>query len=102
MSGENIQRVEYAEITNTEGNGNMVLDRNFGLVKEVPIQLDVKLGSLDSSIGKLFSLQEGEVMELSTSVDQEIDLVLDGNVVAKGLLVAVGDNFGIEITNIKN
>ncbi|NQY34866.1 MAG: FliM/FliN family flagellar motor switch protein [Alteromonadaceae bacterium] len=102
MSGENIQRVEFAEITNTEGNGNTVLNRNFGLVKEVPIQLDVKLGSLDSSIGQLFSLQEGEVIELSTGVDQEIELILDGNVVAKGLLVAVGDNFGIEITNIKN
>ena len=37
-------------------------------------------------------------MELDELVDEPLEVMIDGHVVARGVLVAVGDHFGVRIS----
>jgi flagellar motor switch protein FliN/FliY len=70
------------------------------LVDQVKIQLTVTLGEAEITMGRLFSLASGEVLTLDRAADAPIDVRLNGKLIARGLLVAVDDRFGVRITEI--
>jgi flagellar motor switch protein FliN len=45
-------------------------------------------------------LSASDVIELDSEIDAPVDVRLDGKVIARGTLVAIGDNFGVRITEI--
>ncbi|WNO11331.1 FliM/FliN family flagellar motor C-terminal domain-containing protein [Teredinibacter sp. KSP-S5-2] len=98
---DKIEKIEfpYPEEKYTPSNKKLISD-NIELVGHVNVNLSVNLGSADLSISELFSLTEGETIKLNESLDSPILLELNGKTIAKGNLVAVGDNFGIEIVQI--
>jgi flagellar motor switch protein FliN/FliY len=51
-------------------------------------------------MGKLLDLRDGNVLTLDRQVDQPLEMLLDGKLVARGELVVVGDNLGLKITEI--
>ena len=66
----------------------------------VKAQLDVCVGRMELTIGELMSAKEHSVYPLDRRVDEPVDLILEGQVVARGELVAMGDNFAIRITEL--
>jgi flagellar motor switch protein FliN/FliY len=64
----------------------------------VKVTVDVRVGRLESTVGELLALREGTVLTLDRAVDRPLDVLLDGHVVARGTLVAVGDHFGLRLT----
>lgn len=69
-------------------------------IHRVQTRLRVCVGNLDISVGELLGAKVGQVFQLDRNVDQPVDLVLEGSVVARGELVAVDDRFGIRITEL--
>lgn len=63
-------------------------------------RLTVVLGSVDISVGELLGAKEQQVLKLDRGLEQPVDVMLDGQVVARGVLVAVGDDFGVRITEL--
>ncbi len=70
------------------------------LVEQVKIQLAVSLGDAEITMGRLFALTAGEVVTLDRAADAPIDVRLNGKLIARGMLVAVDDRFGVRITEI--
>ena len=66
----------------------------------VRTRLTVVLGSVDISVGELLAAREQQVLRLDRTLEQPVDVLLDGQVVARGVLVAVGDDFGVRITEL--
>lgn len=66
----------------------------------VKTRLQVCVGEVLVSVGELTAAREGHVLALDRKVDDVVDLLLDGQVVARGQLVAVDDVFGIRITEL--
>ena len=66
----------------------------------VKVQLQVRVGGACMTVGELLAARENEVLPLDRSVDQPVDLMLEGKVVARGQLVAVGDAFAVRITEL--
>lgn len=64
------------------------------------VRLTAQLGSTEISVAELTELQKGAIVSLDRLLDQPIDLLAEGHVVAQGTLVAVGDHFGLRITAI--
>lgn len=60
----------------------------------------VVAGNATASIGELLALKDGAVLPLDRAVEAPFDVVLDGAVLARGHLVAVGDRFGLRITEV--
>jgi flagellar motor switch protein FliN/FliY len=40
------------------------------------------------------------VIELARAVDDPVDVLLNGKLIARGQLVAAGDQFGVQVTEI--
>lgn len=102
MSTSSVNRIELSEIGNDQANekGEALVERDLSLIRDVNVSLNARVGTASLSVDKLFSLKEGEVVELAEAVDQPIVLELDGKPVARGHLVAVEDRFGIRITDV--
>jgi flagellar motor switch protein FliN/FliY len=72
------------------------------LVKDVKVQLSVVLGDAQISVADFMALKEKSVLPLDQQLNEPVDILLDGKVVARGNLVAVDDQFGIQITELNN
>ena len=70
------------------------LGERLDLVEHVKVRMTVVLGAAELPLGKLFSLTAGEVV----SLDREVRL--HDKLVARGHIVAVGDRFGVRISEI--
>ena len=66
----------------------------------VKTTVNVVAGRAEASVGELLALKEGAVLSLDRAVDAPFDVVLDGTVLARGQLVAVGEHFGVRITEV--
>tara|TARA_A100001015_G_C15042734_1_gene740922 strand:- start:2499 stop:2984 length:486 start_codon:yes stop_codon:yes gene_type:complete len=71
-----------------------------GLFSNIPVQVSVELGRSTVSLKEIFELTEGSIIELDRLVGEPLDLVVNGQVVAKGEVVAIDNNFGLRITSI--
>ncbi|HZZ64190.1 MAG TPA: flagellar motor switch protein FliN [Candidatus Baltobacteraceae bacterium] len=75
-------------------------ERNVDLMMNLPVELTAELGSCTLRLSDLLELGNGSVIELNTGVSAPIDLLANGKPIARGEIVAVGDQFGIHITHV--
>ena len=99
----NITAVEAyePEVLNPETTSKEKCLSNMALLNEVEITLEVKLGEITMDIGKLMSLQIGDVIALDEKLNEQVTLMLNKKAVARGALVVSGAHFGVQITHIE-
>ncbi len=73
-----------------------------GLFANLPVKVSVELGRSTISLKEIFELTEGSIIELDRLVGEPLDLVVNGQVVANGEVVAIDNNFGLRIKSIVN
>jgi flagellar motor switch protein FliN len=83
-----------------DANGKTVFGENMELIRELKIRLDVVVGECEMSVGELFDLRDQSVVKLDREVRAPVDVLLEGRRIARGTLVAVGNNFGVRITEL--
>ncbi|RMH08747.1 MAG: flagellar motor switch protein FliN [Aquificota bacterium] len=66
----------------------------------IPLNVEVVVGSTTIKIGELLNLAPGSVLELEQSVEAPVDIKVNGKLIAKGAIVIVGDRFGVRIVDI--
>lgn len=77
-----------------------LISRDMELIKHVKVGLVVELGTAEMTVDQLFALKAGDVVKLLEQVNEPASLCIDGKRVARGNLVAVEDNFGLQLTEI--
>lgn len=92
--------IELSEFQHQPSGGASVLGGNLHLLDSVPVRLTVAVGNVETTVAELLALKEASVLKIDRAADTPVDLLLNGNVVARGQLVAVDDNFGIRITEV--
>ena len=70
------------------------------LFGEVRVEIEAKLGRTELSVDALTALKAGSVVTLQTGLADVVDLYLNGACIARGEIVAVGDQFGVRITEV--
>ena len=103
MSAENartVHEIRLAELEGAEAQGRKVVDPNFELIRDVRVKLTVAVGRCELTVKELFELKENAVLELDSGTREPVEVLLDGKVVARGMLVAVGDSFGVQIAEV--
>jgi flagellar motor switch protein FliN len=66
----------------------------------IPVGVSVELGRSRVSLKEVFELSEGSIIELERMVGEPLDLVVNGQIVANGEVVAIDNNYGLRVTNI--
>lgn len=70
------------------------------LLKGVEVRLDTRIGRCQLSIAELDALKEGEVLALDKAPGDPVEILLGGQVVARGALVVAGDHLGVRIEQV--
>ncbi len=94
-----ISDIEYQDLSESIKTTDS-LGTRYELIKDVKVNLSVSVGDCEISVSELFDLKDGSVISLNRDVFAPVDVMHNGKVIARGDLVAVGDNFGVRITEI--
>jgi flagellar motor switch protein FliN/FliY len=73
---------------------------NLDLVMGVELNATLRFGQRQLSLREVLDLTSGSVVELDRQVDDPVELILDGRVVARGEAVIIDGNYGIRITEV--
>jgi flagellar motor switch protein FliN/FliY len=73
---------------------------NFDLLMRVPLHVTAQLGGCTMAIEDILKLGAGAIVDLNRAAGGPIDLLVNDRVVARGEIVAVGENFGVRITEL--
>jgi flagellar motor switch protein FliN/FliY len=73
---------------------------NRALIDDVEVSLEAWLGEAKLKVADLSALSEGSVIPLQSGLNQAVELRLNGVSIARGELVAVGDRFGVRLTEL--
>ncbi len=76
------------------------MDLKLKLVLDFPLQISVRLGEAQRTIGQLLNLTVGTVIELDRMIEEPVVLVVNGRKFAAGEVVTVGETFGIRLKSI--
>ncbi|MFG3449023.1 type III secretion system cytoplasmic ring protein SctQ [Stenotrophomonas sp. NPDC047960] len=66
-------------------------------IKRLPVNVDVVLCQLQHAIGELDGLQPGTVFNLPADAWKQLQLRVNGQVIARGELVQVGEQLGVQL-----
>jgi flagellar motor switch protein FliN/FliY len=92
------QEIELSPLTAAAGGTAPALQVPPPFLKAVKVKVTVRVGQAELSVGELLETRQGGVLALDRLVDQPLDVLVDEHVVARGTLVAVGDHFGVRLT----
>jgi flagellar motor switch protein FliN len=67
---------------------------------QIRTQVQVRVGEADVTVGELINAKEGQVLKLSRQIDEAVDLLIEGRVVARGYLVALDGQFAVRISEL--
>jgi flagellar motor switch protein FliN len=73
---------------------------NLKLVMDVELNVSLRFGQRQLPLREVLELGSGSVIELDRQVDEPVELLLDGKVIARGEAVIVDGNYGLRITEI--
>lgn len=97
----NVSPVEYESFDNEEE--EILSDdqlTNLGLIMSVPLQISVEIGRTKKKIKEILEFQQGTIVELNKQAGAQVDIIVNGQVIAKGDVVVINDNFGVRVTEI--
>lgn len=78
--------------------GNYVA--SLGVLSDVSMEITAVLGRTNRKLSEILSLGPGSMLELDRLAGENVDLLINGKLVAKGEVVVIGEHFGVRITEI--
>lgn len=76
---------------------------DLAIIMDIPVTMQVVLGSAVMPVANLVKLGRGAVVKLDTSIGDPVDLIVNGRIVARGEVVVLENEesrFGITLTEI--
>ncbi|MBU0585593.1 MAG: flagellar motor switch protein FliN [Alphaproteobacteria bacterium] len=76
---------------------------NSALIMNIPVEVQIVLGSTEMPVSDLMALQKGSTVSLNRRIGEPVDVVVNGRRIARGeITVLEGDSsrFGIKLTEI--
>lgn len=76
------------------------LDKKLELLMDVEMPVTVSIGRAHLPLKDVIKLTTGSVVELSRSISEPVDIVVNNTLVARGDVVVVDGNFGVRIREV--
>jgi flagellar motor switch protein FliN/FliY len=77
--------------------------RNNGVIMNIPVDVQIVLGSAEMPVSELMSLQKGSTVALNRRIGEPVDVVVNGRKIARGEITVLESDpsrFGIRLTEI--
>ena len=79
---------------------NDVAPVHLDLLMDVELGVTLRFGSRRLLLREVLDLNPGSVIELDREVEEPVDLLLDGRVIARGEVVVLEGNYGLRVTEV--
>lgn len=96
----NIQNAQLHSFEAAELNLSGSQKDNLQLLMDVPLQISVEIGSARRKVKDILEFTQGTIIELERQAGAPVDIIVNGNLIAKGDVVVIDDNFAVRITEI--
>lgn len=73
---------------------------SFALLRDVDVRLSVELGRTSMKLKDIMNLSEDSVVMLDRLVDEPLDVLVNGKLIARAEIVAEGGRFGMRILEL--
>jgi flagellar motor switch protein FliN/FliY len=83
--------MEVAETAAATGNDALL---------DIELEARIQFGSREMLLSELMELSAGDVLELDRLISDPVDLLVGDRIVARGEVVVVGGNFGLQVTEV--
>jgi len=67
---------------------------------DVELAVTLRFGSRRLLLREVLDLNTGSVVDLDRQVQEPIDMLLDGRVVARGEIIVLDGNYGLRVTEV--
>ena len=74
--------------------------RNISLLLDVKLPVKVRIGSKEMLLRDVLTMDIGSVVELNQLANESLDVLVDNHIIAKGEVIIIDGNFGVQITEI--
>jgi flagellar motor switch protein FliN len=74
--------------------------RSWDRILDIPLEMTVRLGERRMRIRDLLRLEPNAILELNRSVDDPVELVVSGQVVARGEVLVEQDRLAIRVLDV--
>lgn len=94
-----------AKSSGSDAQASSIISHSGGISEAHPLYqvkatLQVCVGEAVVTVGELMSAKEHQVLKLDRTLENPVDLLLNGQVVARGQMVAVDGHFAVRITEL--
>jgi len=81
--------------------GNVIMEPvNLDLVMDVELNVTLRFGQRQLTLREVMDLTSGSVVELDRQVEEPVELLLNGTVIARGEAVVIDGNYGLRVTEV--
>jgi flagellar motor switch protein FliN/FliY len=78
----------------------LLREGNLELLMDVELAVMLRFGSRQATLREVLDLATGAVLELDREIQEPVDLVLHGKVIARGEVVVVDGNYGVRVIEV--
>ncbi len=100
MPSLNVKQAEFPDFSGKNTSASSGFGSNMNMLMGVQLEVSVVIGRAKQKIKDVLELGQGSVIELDKQTGSPAEIVVNGQLIAYGDVVVVGDNFGIRITDI--
>lgn len=93
-----VQSSELDELSAGEGSGAAI---GINSLLGVPVQVTVQVGRAAISLSQLIDLRPGSLLPLDREAHEPADILVNGQVVARGEVVTIGERYGVRISSVE-
>jgi flagellar motor switch protein FliN len=97
---ENNEIIDESIEDTMEANNEIAKSSKPTSIKEMPIKLTIEMASFKMTLEKLLKIQPGNFLDIPISLDNNVNLTVNGQVIGKAELVYLEDSVGVRILEI--
>jgi flagellar motor switch protein FliN/FliY len=96
----NVRPMQYESFDEYEEDLSKDQLSNLELIMSVPLEISVEIGKTKKKIKEILEFSQGTIVELDKQAGALVDIIVNGQMIARGEVVVVNDNFGVRISEI--
>lgn len=71
-----------------------------GNLLPIPVRVAVEIGRTRITLAELVKLAPGSLLTLDRDAHEPVDILVNGQIVARGEVVTVGEQYGVRVTDV--
>lgn len=100
---EELRSVLHDEKATVGSNMSAGASRNAAVIMDIPVEVQIVLGSTEMPVSDLMALQKGSTVALDRRIGEPVDIVVNGRRIARGEITVLENDpsrFGVRLTEI--